>query len=121
LTVRDIRIRTLNPRALLQPIAAAEVARCIADVAGQPPRRDRPAVTGPEVTDLGTLARTWRSATGRGLALLPVYVPGQVGRALRAGTLTTGQAEVHGRISFAAWLEAGAGRAVTSRGEPEQR
>jgi uncharacterized protein YbjT (DUF2867 family) len=98
------------PRALLQPIAAAEVARCIADVAGTPPRRDRTAVTGPEVTDLRTLACTWGSVTGRGLALLPVYVPGQVGRALRAGTLTTGQAEVHGRISFAAWLEAGAGR-----------
>ncbi|MDX6337825.1 MAG: hypothetical protein QOG05_5165 [Streptosporangiaceae bacterium] len=110
-----------TPRALLQPIASAEVARYIADRAGQPPRRDRPAVAGPEVTELRTLARTWRSVTGRGLALLPVYVPGQVGRALRAGALTTGQAEVHGRISFSAWLEAGAGAAVTARGGPEPR
>jgi uncharacterized protein YbjT (DUF2867 family) len=78
-------------------------------------------VAGPEVTELRTLARTWRSVTGRGLALLPVYVPGQVGRALRAGALTTGQAEVHGRISFSAWLEAGAGAAVTARGGPEPR
>jgi uncharacterized protein YbjT (DUF2867 family) len=109
------------PRALLQPIAAVEAARYIADLAGQPPRRERPAVAGPEVTDLRTLARTWRSVTGRGLALLPVYLPGQVGRALRAGTLTTGQAEVHGRTSFSAWLGAGAGAAVTARGGPEPR
>jgi uncharacterized protein YbjT (DUF2867 family) len=107
------------PRALLQPIASAEVARYVAGVAERPPRRDRPEVAGPEVTELRTLARTWRSVTGRGLALLPVYVPGQVGRALRTGTLTTGHAEVHGRVSFSAWLEAGAGADVTARGGPE--
>jgi uncharacterized protein YbjT (DUF2867 family) len=109
------------PRALLQPIACAEVARYVAGVAGQPPRRDRLEVAGPEVTELRTLARSWRSVTGRRLALLPVYVPGQVGRALRAGTLTTGQAEVRGRVSFSAWLEAGAGAgaAGTARGGPE--
>jgi uncharacterized protein YbjT (DUF2867 family) len=107
------------PRALLQPVAAAEVARYVAGVAGQPPRRERSEVAGPEVTDLRTLARSWRSVTGRPLALLPVYVPGQAGHALRTGTLTTGQAEMHGRVSFAAWLEAGAGTAVTARGGPE--
>jgi uncharacterized protein YbjT (DUF2867 family) len=116
------RFRVLPaPRALLQPVAAAEVARYVAGVAGQPPRRGRPEIAGPEVTELGTLARTWRSVTGRPLALLPVYLPGQAGRALRTGTLTTGQAEVHGRVSFADWLEAGAGAAVTARGGPEPR
>jgi uncharacterized protein YbjT (DUF2867 family) len=110
-----------TPRALLQPIASAEVAGHVAGIAEQPPRRDRAEVAGPEVTELRTLARTWRSVTGRRLALLPVYVPGQAGRALRAGSLTTGQAEVHGRISFSAWLEAGAGAAVTARGGPEPR
>ena len=89
------RFRVLPaPRGLLQPVAAAEVARYVAGVAEQPPRRERPEVAGPEVTELRTLARTWRSGTGRPLALLPLYVPGQAGRALRAGTLTTGQAEV---------------------------
>jgi uncharacterized protein YbjT (DUF2867 family) len=116
------RFRVLPaPRGLLQPVAAAEVARYVAGVAEQPPRRERPKVAGPEVTELCTLARTWRSGTGRPLALLPLYVPGQAGRALRAGTLTTGQAEMHGRVSFAAWLEAGAGAAVTARGGPEPR
>jgi uncharacterized protein YbjT (DUF2867 family) len=105
--------------ALLQPITAAEVARYVAGLAEQPPRRERPEVAGPEVTELRALAHTWRSVTGRPLALLPVYLPGQAGRALRTGTLTTGQAEMHGRVSFAAWLEAGAGTAVTARGGPE--
>jgi uncharacterized protein YbjT (DUF2867 family) len=116
------RFRVLPaPRALLQPISGAEVARYVAGVAEQPPRRERPAVAGPEVTELRTLARTWRSVTGRRLALLPVYLPGQVGRALRTGSLTTGQAESRGRVSFSAWLEAGAGAAVTARGGPGPR
>ena len=108
------------PRGLLQPIAAAEVARYVASLAEQPPRRDRSVVAGPEVSELRTLARTWRSVTGRRLAVLPVYVPGQAGRALRAGALTTGHAEHHGRVSFSAWLETGAGAAVTVCGGPVQ-
>jgi len=52
------------PRALVQPIAAAEVARYVAGVAERPPRQERPAVAGPEVTELRRLARTWRSVTG---------------------------------------------------------
>jgi uncharacterized protein YbjT (DUF2867 family) len=116
------RFRVLPaPRALLQPIASAEVARYVAGVAEQPPRRERPAVAGPEVSELRTLARSWRSVTGRRLALLPVYLPGQAGRALRTGVLTTGQAESRGRVSFSAWLEAGAGGAVTARGGPGPR
>ena len=106
------------PGALLQPVAVAEVARYVAGLAGQPPRRERAVIAGPEVSDLRALAGTWRSVTGRRLALLPVYLPGRVGRALRAGTLTTDQAEVHGRVSFSAWLEAGAGAAVTVGGGP---
>ena len=108
------------PRGLLQPIAAAEVARYVAGLAEQPPRRGRSVVAGPEVSELRTLARTWRSVTGRRLAVLPVHVPGQAGRALQAGVLTTGHAEHHGRVSFSAWLETGAGAAVTVRGGPVQ-
>jgi uncharacterized protein YbjT (DUF2867 family) len=106
------------PRALLQPVACAEVARYVADVAEQPARRARTSIAGPEITELGTLARTWRSVTGRRLALIPVRVPGRVGRALRSGTLTTSRAEVTGHVPFAAWMEAEAGAAVTARGMP---
>jgi hypothetical protein len=70
------------------------------------------------VTELRTLARTWRSVTGRRLALIPVWVPGRVGRALRSAALTTRQAEMTGRVSFATWLEAEEGAAVAARGKP---
>ena len=106
------------PRALLQPVACAEVARYVADIAEQPARRARTSIAGPEVTELRTLARTWRSVTGRRLALIPVWVPGRVGRALRSAALTTRQAEMTGRVSFAAWLKVEAGAAVAARGKP---
>jgi uncharacterized protein YbjT (DUF2867 family) len=109
------------PRALLQPVASAEVARYVADIAEQPARRARTSIAGPEVTELRTLARTWRSVTGRQLALIPVRVPGRIGRALRSGALTTSQAQVTGHIPFAAWVEAEASPAVTARGEPGPR
>ena len=70
------------------------------------------------MTELRTLARTWRSVTGRQLALIPVWVPGIVGRALCSGALTTSEAEVTGHVPFAAWVEAEAGPAVTGRGKP---
>lgn len=106
------------PRALLQPVACAEVARYVADIAEQPARRARTSIAGPEVTELRTLARAWRSVTGHRLALIPVWVPGRVGRALRSAALTTSQAETTGRVSFAAWLEVEAGAAVAARGKP---
>jgi uncharacterized protein YbjT (DUF2867 family) len=106
------------PHALLQPVACAEVARYVADIAEQPARRAGTSIAGPEVTELRTLARTWRSVTGRRLALIPLRVPGRIGRALRSGTLTTRQAEVTGHVPFAAWLEAEAGAGVAARGKP---
>jgi uncharacterized protein YbjT (DUF2867 family) len=107
------------PRALLQPVACAEAARYVADIAEQPARRARTSIAGPEVTELRTLARTWRSVTGRRLVLIPVRVPGRAGRALRSAALTTRQAERTGHVPFASWLEAEAGAAVTARGRPE--
>ena len=86
------------------------------DIAEQPARRARASIAGPEVTEVRTLARTWRSVTGRQLALIPVWVPGRLGRALRSGALTTSQAEVTGHVPFAAWVEAEVGAAVTARG-----
>jgi uncharacterized protein YbjT (DUF2867 family) len=52
------------PRAALQPVACAEVARAVADVAEGAPRLGRVEVAGPEVADARDLARTWRSSPG---------------------------------------------------------
>lgn len=92
------------PRALLQTVAAAEVAQVVADVAAKPPLRGRVEVAGPEIVDARDLARTWLSATGRRAVVLPLVLPGKLPRALRTGALTTDRPDVRGTVSFAAWL-----------------
>lgn len=92
------------PKMKLQTVAAAEVARAVADVAEGQPGRGRVQVGGPEVTSAAALARTWKSVTGRHALSLPVPVPGRLGRALRSGGLTADQADVLGTITFADWL-----------------
>jgi uncharacterized protein YbjT (DUF2867 family) len=94
------------PQVRLQTVASAEVARVIADAAEDGPRRTRIEVAGPEVTTARALTATWRRATGRKVAVLPVRLPGKLGRALRAGALTSAQPAVRGTQSFSAWLEA---------------
>ncbi|MEV6212931.1 NAD(P)H-binding protein [Kitasatospora sp. NPDC051914] len=92
------------PRARLQTIACADAARAVADTAGQPPRMGRIEVAGPETVDTRDLARTWRSVTGRRALQLPVPLPGAIGRALRAGGLTTAGPDARGTLPFADWL-----------------
>ncbi|RKN43000.1 NAD-dependent epimerase/dehydratase family protein [Streptomyces hoynatensis] len=92
------------PGALLQPVAAAEVAAVVAEVAEGPEARGRVTVAGPEVVNARALARTWRSLTGRRALLLPVRVPGRAGRALRAGALTDERPDYRGSATFADWV-----------------
>lgn len=94
------------PAIRLQTIAAAEVARTVADVAEGTPLRDRLRVAGPEVCSARELAEIWRSVTGRRAVLLPVPVPGKIGRALRDGGLTAADPDTKGVIGFAEWLAA---------------
>jgi uncharacterized protein YbjT (DUF2867 family) len=94
------------PRARLQPVAGSEAARVVADTAEAGAQKDRIQVTGPEEADARDLARTWRSVTGRRTALIPVVLPGRLGRALRAGVLTSERPAVRGTVTFADWLAA---------------
>jgi uncharacterized protein YbjT (DUF2867 family) len=91
-------------RAKVQTVAAAEVAKAVAGVAEGAPLRRRFEVAGPEVLELRELARTWRTATGRRALLVPVVLPGRLGRALREGALTNEQPDVRGTITFADWI-----------------
>jgi uncharacterized protein YbjT (DUF2867 family) len=92
------------PQMRLQTVAAAEVARAVADVAEGQPLRSRFLVAGPELTSAWELARTWMSVTGRAAVMVPVPVPGKLGRELRAGGLTTDHPDVRGTQAFAGWL-----------------
>lgn len=88
----------------VQPVAAAEVGAAVADAAEREPSGRRLQVAGPEVSTVADLARTWQSAAGRTAALLPLPLPGRLGRTLRAGGLTTDTADVTGSLTFARWL-----------------
>jgi uncharacterized protein YbjT (DUF2867 family) len=94
------------PHLPVQPIAAAEVGKAVATVAGGKPAGGRIQVAGPEVSSVAELARTWRSLTGRRATLVRVPLPGRVGRELLAGALTTSQADFVGTIMFRDWLAA---------------
>lgn len=92
------------PQMRLQTVAAAEVACALADVAEGHPHRSRRLVAGPELTSARELARLWKSVTGQAALMVPVPVPGKLGRELRAGALTTDHPDVRGTQTFAAWL-----------------
>jgi uncharacterized protein YbjT (DUF2867 family) len=94
------------PRIQLQTVAAAEVAALVADVAVSEPRGGRVEIAGPEVMTARELALTWRSATGQSALMLPVPLPGKMGRTLRDGGLTAKRADVYGKTTFADWLAA---------------
>jgi uncharacterized protein YbjT (DUF2867 family) len=94
------------PRAALQTVASAEVARAVADAVEAGPARRRISVAGPQVTDARELARVWRAATGTRAIRLPVWLPGRLGRGLRAGVLTDPRPDVRGVLSFADFVAA---------------
>ncbi len=94
------------PRALLQPVASTEVARTVADAAAAGPRRDRVEIAGPEVASVRELASTWRRAAGKRALLVPLPLPGGLGRALRGGALTDPSPDIRGSVTFAAWAKA---------------
>ncbi|MFI6049924.1 SDR family oxidoreductase [Streptomyces violascens] len=98
------RVLPASKNVIMQPIAAVEAARAVADAAEAAPRHGRIEAAGPERTDLRTLAAIWRTATGRRAALLPAPVPGRMGRALRAGHLASARPDAQGATGFAQWL-----------------
>ena len=92
------------PRGVLQPVACADTARAIADVAEGAPLKRSLTVAGPEVREVRDLARAWREVTGHRALLMTMPVPGTVGRALRSGALTAPRPDVRGTTDFADWL-----------------
>jgi uncharacterized protein YbjT (DUF2867 family) len=97
------------PRAVFQPVASAEVAAVVAAAAADGPRRGRVEIAGPEVASVADLARTWRRAAARPALLVPLPLPGALGRALRGGALTAACPGIRGRQTFAEWAGAQGG------------
>jgi uncharacterized protein YbjT (DUF2867 family) len=109
------------PAMKLQTVAAAEVAVAVADVAEGAPVRGRIRVAGPQIMTAAEIARTWREVTGRRALLVPIPVPGKLGRALRDGGLTASRPDIRGTITFADWLSSQAGGGTAGADEVSGR
>ena len=90
-----------------QPVAAAEVARRVADLLTHKPAGRAPDFGGPQVLTMAELATAWRSKHGRPRAFVPVPVPGRVASAFREGRNTCPE-HADGRETWAQFLEADA-------------
>lgn len=68
-----------------QPVDAADVADRLAELALDKPAGLVPDLAGPQVYGMGELVRGYLRARGKRRLLMPVRIPGKVGRAYRAG------------------------------------
>ena len=93
---------------LIQPIAHADVAAFLAEVAVGAPLRGRLDVAGPETQDLVDMARRTYAARGKDITLIPtwrsVFGPDMAGEVMLPGAGAR-----LGATTFDAWLAAGAG------------
>jgi uncharacterized protein YbjT (DUF2867 family) len=95
---------SLVPRVLSQPVAAREVGEALVALAEGEPLGRAPEIAGPEQLQMVDLARRVAERSGR--RVVPVWLPGKVGRAMREGALLPKGDGPRGRITFEEWLSA---------------
>jgi uncharacterized protein YbjT (DUF2867 family) len=92
---------------LVQPIAHADVAAALAEVAAGVPLGARLDVAGPETQDLVDMARRTYAARGRDIRLVPTW-RGAFGPDMAGEVLLPGKDARLGTTTFEDWLAAGA-------------
>lgn len=97
------------PRMRTQPIAAAEVAAQLVELVAAEPIGRAADLAGPEVLDLPTMARQLIRRRGCTQRVLPLRLPGRLGRELRGGGLLPSTDGPRGVQPYASWLAAQAG------------
>jgi uncharacterized protein YbjT (DUF2867 family) len=99
------------PRMMTQPIAAREVADALVGLALGPPLGRVPDIAGPQQRQMGDLVRALAHARGERRLMVPIRLPGAVGRAMvNGGLLPTGDGP-RGKQTFEEWLATdGSGR-----------
>lgn len=88
-----------------QPIAAAEVAARLVELAEAEPAGRVKDLAGPRVERMGQLSRQWARAAGVRGRVVEFPLPGGLGTAMRDGTLLPGPTADIGRQTFAQWLQ----------------
>ncbi|GIF68949.1 nucleoside-diphosphate sugar epimerase [Asanoa ishikariensis] len=94
----------LVPQMVTQPIAAAEVGAALAEVVEDGPRGRVPDIGGPRVERLPDLARQLVRHRGLGRTVVPLWLPGKAGRAMRGSGQLPGPGAVLRGPTFAEWL-----------------
>ena len=89
---------------LLQPVAEEEVARRLCEIVQAGPSGRLPDMGGPQVYTSGELARIWLKQRGVNRAIIPIFLPGKMVRALRQGGNTCPQ-QATGTVSWEVWLQ----------------
>lgn len=88
----------------LQPVAEEEVARRLVEIVQAGPSGRLPDMGGPRVYTSGELARIWLRQRRMRRAIIPLWLPGKMARALRQGGNTCPQ-QATGTGSWEAWLQ----------------
>jgi uncharacterized protein YbjT (DUF2867 family) len=100
------------PMMRIQPIAAREVAAALIVIAAGQPAGLVPELAGPREESLPDLARQLIRARGKHRLVVPILLPGAVGRACAGGALLPARPGPRGMQVFAQWLaEEGGGAA----------
>jgi uncharacterized protein YbjT (DUF2867 family) len=92
------------PAMLSRPVAAREVAELLVDVAAGPPLGIAPELAGPEEKVMVAMARQVAKARRLRKVVVPLRLPGAVGRQLRHGGLLPTAPGPRGTQTFDEWL-----------------
>lgn len=94
------------PRARVRPIAAAEVAEALVDLAEAGPAGDAPDLVGPRDEILVDMVRALLTRRGSRRPVIEIPLPGAMGNAMSSGRLRgVPNASRQGRQTFAEWLD----------------
>lgn len=104
-TQRRLPVLLVPASARFQPIDTGEVADRLGQLAAAEPAGRVNDLGGPQVIEARDLARRYLQATGRRQAIVPVHVPGKIGRSLRCGAQLAPE-HSDGRLTFENFLAA---------------
>lgn len=93
------------PKARTQPIAASEVGQALIDLAEKGPGGRVPDLAGPQIEDLGDMARRYLRATNSSKKVFAATLPGKFFKGLRDGLILPEPGVTLGKQTYAEWLE----------------
>lgn len=94
------------PTMVTQPVAAKEVATALVDAAEAGPKGRLPDIGGPRAEQLKGLVTAYLAKTRQKKLIVPLRVPGPLGKVMRKGGLIPVPGSAVGRQTFQEWLDA---------------